>query len=111
MREKLAQVCKWSFWPFKVIGKKILTGSQGADTLKTIQQSSNDFSRPVGLREATQKLYSKEGVYGFFKGGMVRGARVVSAVTIMGFVTEKMEDLFKERNAEVSSEHQKRLTR
>lgn len=73
--------------------------SQGVDTLKTIQQAA-DVSQPVGLKEAAKKLYSTEGVYGFFKGGIPRGGRVVSAVTAMGLVNEKMEAMFRQRNSE-----------
>ena len=72
--------------------------SQGVDTLKTIQQVAN-LLQPVGLKETAKKLYSTEGIYGFFKGGVPRGARVVSAVTIMGLVSEKMEAMFRQRNS------------
>ncbi|GEM_PF-1164246 len=73
--------------------------SQGVDTLKTIQQTTN-LSHSVGLKEATKKLYSTEGIYGFFKGGIPRGARVVSAITIIGFVSEKMDGMFRQCNSE-----------
>ncbi len=71
--------------------------SQGFDTVKTIQQAAN-FNKPVSFFGGLKDLYAKHGVYGFFKGGIPRGARVMSAVTIMGFVTDKMETKFKEHN-------------
>ncbi len=71
--------------------------SQGMDTLKTIQQAS--FPEPVGLREASKKLYQTQGIHGFFKGAVPRGARVMSAVTLMGLVSEKMETIFRQRNS------------
>lgn len=70
--------------------------SQGVDTVKTIQQASNPL-KPVGLKDAVVKLYSTQGVHGFFKGSVPRGARVMSAVTIMGWVNEKMEAKFRQR--------------
>lgn len=73
--------------------------SQGVDTLKTIQQTAN-LSQPVGLQETAKKLYLTEGYYGFFKGLLPRGARVVSAVTIMALVSEKMEAVFQKCNSE-----------
>lgn len=73
--------------------------SQGVDTLKTIQQAAK-LLQPVSLWEAARKLYSIEGISGFFKGGVPRGLRVVSAVTLMGSVSEKMETIFRQRNSE-----------
>ncbi len=67
--------------------------SQSADTLKTIQQAADPQS-PLSLRGAAKTLYENKGLFGFFKGGIPRGARVMSAVTIMGFLTEKMEAFF-----------------
>lgn len=71
--------------------------SQGVDTLKTNQQTARVI-RPVGLKEAAKKLYVTNGIQGFFKGGVPRGGRVVSAVTLMGLVNEKMEALFWQRD-------------
>ena len=73
--------------------------SQGADTLKTMQQAA-DPALPESLCAATKKTYASQGLYGFFKGGVPRGVRVMSAVTIMGFVTEKMEALFNREDRE-----------
>ena len=69
--------------------------SQAADTIKTIQQGAEQPG-DVGLRAVVRELYKKQGFYGFFKGGIPRGARVVSAITVMGLVTEKMEALFRQ---------------
>ena len=73
--------------------------SQGADTLKTMQQSAN-LLQPATITEAAKKLYATQGIYGFFKGLVPRGARVVSAVTIMGLVSEKMDAMFTQNNGE-----------
>ena len=67
--------------------------SQGIDTIKTMQQAA-DIKKPVSVKDAIQKIYSTHGVHGFFKGGLARGTRVMSAVTIMGWVTEKLEAKF-----------------
>ena len=64
--------------------------SQGIDTIKTLQQAA-DASKSVSINDAIQRIYSTQGVHGFFKGGLARGTRVMSAVTIMGWVTEKLE--------------------
>lgn len=70
--------------------------SQGVDTIKTIQQASNPL-QSSSFKDAAKKLYSTHGVYGFFKGGIPRGTRVMSAVTIMGWVNEEMEAKFRQR--------------
>lgn len=67
--------------------------TQGVDTIKTIQQSAAP-QNPVGFVEAAKKLYSSHGINGFFKGAVPRGTRVVSAITIMSWVNEKMEAKF-----------------
>jgi hypothetical protein len=63
--------------------------SQAFDTIKTVQQTATS---PIKAVEAVTNIYSTHGVYGFFKGSIPRGARVVSAVTIMGAVKEKLEE-------------------
>lgn len=73
--------------------------SQAADTLKTIQQDVEGHQH-VSLRVAAKELYARQGLYGFFKGTLPRGARVMSAVTIMGYVTEKMEKQFQQQDSE-----------
>ncbi len=80
--------------------------SHGVDTIKTIQQSA-DVAQPVGFVEATKKIYSNHGFKGFFKGAVPRGARVMSAVTIMGWVNEKLEAEFA-RNKSESDDHSSR---
>lgn len=82
--------------------------SQGVDTIKTIQQAAN-VSQPVGLSDAVKKLYSAHGVHGFFKGCIPRGARVMSAVTIMGWVNEQMEAKIIEENKALSSSARQNL--
>jgi solute carrier family 25 citrate transporter 1 len=73
--------------------------SHGSDTIKTIQQGAKP-SQPVNLRAATQQIISTGGFAKFFKGAVPRGSRVVSAVTIMGLVNEKMEDMFRLQNTD-----------
>lgn len=81
--------------------------SQGVDTLKTMQQAAQ--SQPVGFNEAAKKLYATKGMFGFFKGGVPRGARVVSAVTIIGLVSEKMETQLLQHNCRDNSTEEKTL--
>ena len=70
--------------------------SQAADTIKTIQQGA-ELPHQMSLRTVSKDLYAQQGIYGFFKGGLPRGARVVSAVTVMSLVTQEMEDYFSKR--------------
>ena len=70
-------------------------------TLKTIQQAA-DQSQPVRAIEVAKKIYSTQGGAGFFKGGFWRGARVASAITIIGAVKEKMEAEFCNQDANTS---------
>lgn len=70
------------------IGAAIVT--QAFDTIKTVQQSAA-VTDPIIIQGAIKKLYSAYGVSGFFKGSVPRGARMVSGVTIMSWVNEKME--------------------
>ncbi|MBA2655014.1 MAG: hypothetical protein H0U71_08140 [Gammaproteobacteria bacterium] len=67
--------------------------SQGIDSIKTEQQSAAP-KMIVSFNRAIKNLYTKEGVYGFFKGSVPRGIRVMSAVTILSSVKEKMENRF-----------------
>lgn len=67
--------------------------SQCADTVKTRQQTTG-----MGIREAIRTLYITKGVRGFFRGGLARGLNVVSAVTIMGLVNEKIEASLHQQN-------------
>lgn len=62
--------------------------SQGFDTVKTLQQKA---SAEGGFLQTASQLYASRGVSGFFKGTIPRGARVVSGVTLMGLVNEKIE--------------------
>ncbi|HHT0592628.1 TPA: MC/SLC25 family protein [Legionella anisa] len=66
--------------------------SQKFDVVKTAQQSSV-AANSVGFFKTTQKIYTTDGVYGFFKGGLPRGLRVMSAVTLMSWMNEKMDEL------------------
>ncbi len=75
------------------IGATII--SQAADTIKTIQQVAAQTA-PVSLGTAAKRLAQAQGIHGFFKGGLPRGTRVVAAVTIIGGVKEKMEDVLRE---------------
>lgn len=76
-----------------VAGVGAAMASQAVDTVKTIQQAA-DYSERASFKDTAKKLYSKEGVHGFFKGGAARGIRVVSAVNILTWVKEKMETKF-----------------
>lgn len=62
--------------------------SQSFDTIKTCQQAS---SQRLSFWGATKQLYSSTmGVRTFFIGSIPRGARVVSAVTLIGYVNEQI---------------------
>jgi hypothetical protein len=84
--------------------------SQMPDTIKARQQAAGrraktgqqvaDKNPSLSLRTAATALYAGHGMPGFFKGGLVRGARVVSAVTIIGGVKAKMEEAFREYESE-----------
>lgn len=67
--------------------------SQGFDTIKTNQQVDPNKN----LRETVKKIYSGNGALGFFRGGIARGTRVMSAVTIMSFVNEKMQERLRKK--------------
>lgn len=63
--------------------------SQAFDTVKTVQQSVDILLKAT---QAAAQIYSSSGVYGFFKGCIPRGTRVVSALTIMGAVNESLNE-------------------
>ncbi|CAM2781201.1 Mitochondrial carrier protein [Legionella steigerwaltii] len=63
--------------------------SQKFDVVKTAQQSSVT-ANPAGFFKTTQKLYATHGASVFLKGGLPRGLRVMSAVTLMSWMNEKM---------------------
>ena len=63
--------------------------SQGVDTIKTRQQSA---STTMGFVQTAKQIYASQGMPGFFKGTIPRGVRVMSAITLMGFVNEKIEN-------------------
>lgn len=75
-----------------ISGISATAASQSFDTIKTVQQDLKGQS-PIKFNQAVKNIYSTEGVYGFFKGGLPRGARVASAVTVMSYVKDKMEKL------------------
>lgn len=102
LKAKLQPYCKNDYAASLAAGIAAGVGatlaSQGVDTLKTIQQAA-PLQQPIGLKETTKKLYATQGIYGFFRGGVPRGARVISAITIMGLVSEKMGDKFRNLNS------------
>lgn len=61
------------------------------DVIKTKQQTSPG-SQVMSLRKAATIIYDEKHFAGFFKGIVPRATRVVSAITILGYVTEKVED-------------------
>lgn len=80
--------------------------SQSVDTIKTKQQTD-----PISFVGAVQKIYSSQGIYGFFKGFVPRGTRVMSAVTIMGYVGEQMQSVLQreEQSRENQGSSQKKM--
>ncbi|KTD74022.1 MC/SLC25 family protein [Legionella tucsonensis] len=75
--------------------------SQKFDVVKTAQQSSITVN-PAGFFKTAQKLHTTQGVYGFFKGGFPRGLRVMSAVTLMSWMNERMDDLLSQNQQKKS---------
>jgi hypothetical protein len=71
--------------------------SHAFDTIKTHQQTA-DLSKRNSMWQAGRSIMRASGPIGFFKGIIPRGARVVSAVTIMSYTTEKMTDYFQNQN-------------
>ena len=67
--------------------------SQAFDTIKTEQQSGEAKQR-IGMVAASKKIISSSGMMGFFNGGLPRGARIISAVTIMSMINEKLTAKF-----------------
>ncbi|MCW8444259.1 hypothetical protein OQJ19_02130 [Fluoribacter gormanii] len=76
--------------------------SQKFDVIKTVQQSSI-AKNPSGFFKTTQKIHAEYGVYGFFNGGLPRGLRVMSAVTLMSWMNEKMSELLSQNQQSESS--------
>lgn len=62
--------------------------SQPFDTIKTRQQTTHS-----GFADAAKQIYRTQGPYGFFRGGMMRGIGVASAIYVMTSVNEKMDEL------------------
>jgi solute carrier family 25 citrate transporter 1 len=67
--------------------------SQAIDTIKTEQQSG-EVKQRIGMIAASKKIISTSGMSGLYSGGMWRGARVVSAVTIMSVLNEQLKAKF-----------------
>jgi solute carrier family 25 citrate transporter 1 len=66
--------------------------SQPFDTVKTLQHDSIASGKYLTAAKVFDLLYKKDGIYGLYKGGGFRCARVVSSVTILSFATEKLRD-------------------
>lgn len=66
--------------------------SHPVDTVKTIQQSA-PINDGVFFFKIAKELFKNEGVNGFFKGVAPRGLRVVSALTLMGWAKDSMQQL------------------
>ena len=60
--------------------------SQLFDTVKTAQQTTQ-----TGFQASARRIYASHGFPGFFKGGLPRGLNVMSALTIMSYVNDKMD--------------------
>ncbi|KTC89758.1 MC/SLC25 family protein [Fluoribacter dumoffii] len=69
--------------------------SQQFDVVKTVQQASV-AKNSAGFFRTVQKHYAAYGACGFFKGSVPRGLRVMSAVTLMNWMNEKMGELLSE---------------
>lgn len=69
------------------------------DTIKTRQQTLR-LTQPENMVSATKNIYSKSGVVGFFSGGGPRTVRVVSAITLIGFVNELLTQWLEQHKIE-----------
>lgn len=74
-------------------GMCALVLSQAADTIKTAQQSAHP-KEPIGFKDAAKKIHVSSGYFGLFKGAGWRGLRIMSAVTLMSTLKEKIEARF-----------------
>lgn len=70
-----------------------MVASQAVDTIKTAQQSAHP-SQSIRIRDAFKKIRMNSGYFGLFQGGGWRGLRIMSAVTIMSTLKEKIEAKF-----------------
>lgn len=66
--------------------------TQPLDTIKTAQQDVqlNQINKPKSWLSTADKIYKEGGWPSFFAGGVWRMARVVSAISVMTYVTDKM---------------------
>lgn len=74
--------------------------SQFLDTVKTRQQTDPALSMGKGAPSfymAARNIYRTDGFKGFYKGGVFRTARVISAVGVIGAVTEAVDTRLKNR--------------
>lgn len=72
--------------------------SHPLDTLKTIQQTASIIDPVTPIWKLAKDKYQKEGVKSFYKGVGWRSLRVVSGVTIMSTVSEKVSSMLQNRN-------------
>lgn len=77
--------------------------SHPVDTIKTKQQSQPSASQSLSFCQAATKIYKADGLFGFFKGAVPRGLRVVSGVTIMSGITEHLQDAFQTCNNDTTN--------
>ncbi|HKY69618.1 MAG TPA: MC/SLC25 family protein [Gammaproteobacteria bacterium] len=79
-------------------GVSAAIASHPLDTLKTIQQTSQGVRNANNVENMWQigkRIVRQEGVKALYKGGIWRGARVISAVTLMSTVNEKVQGWLK----------------
>ncbi len=70
-----------------------VVASQAVDTIKTAQQSV-DPKQSMRIKDAIQHIRASSGYAGLFKGAGWRGLRIMSAVTMMSTLKEKIEAKF-----------------
>ena len=89
--------------PFSLKPSVLYTGIlANAASMVPITAIKETSSKPMGFREAGKHLYATGGIHRFFKGGLPRALRVVSAVTIISGVNATMEEKFSELNSEAT---------
>jgi solute carrier family 25 citrate transporter 1 len=112
LKAKMQQYCSYDYATSLMAGIGAGIGatlaSQGFDTLRPIRQDLA-LQQPVSLKDTVKKLYSTEGIYGFFKGGITCGSRIASAIAIMDLVSEKMDARCGEHKAEHHHEISQKL--
>lgn len=75
--------------------------SQPFDVIKTKQQGTSPVDKSYSIIKAAELVYKERGAIGFFKGLIPRGTRVASAITVLGYTTEKVTHILDEASSKL----------